>query len=45
MLSLCFIGYGLGMMVDLMCGVMSDSQYAYKVRRWTTSDRKDSDQI
>merc|ERR1711860_236122 len=27
-------------MVDLMCGVMSDSQYAYKVRRWTTSDRK-----
>ncbi len=31
-------GYGLGMFVELICGLMSGSAYAHKVRRWTEHD-------
>ena len=27
-------GYGLGMMVDIFCGIMAGSKYANNVRRW-----------
>ncbi len=28
-------GYGLGMMVDLFCGLMSGSHYGANIRHWT----------
>ena len=27
-------GFGLGMMVDILCGVLAGSKYANQVRRW-----------
>ena len=32
-------GYGLGMFVELLCGLTSGSMYAHKVRRWTEHHR------
>ena len=33
-------GYGLGMMVDVLCGVMSGSTFGPNVRIWKTRGRK-----
>jgi LDH2 family malate/lactate/ureidoglycolate dehydrogenase len=32
-------GYGLGIFVELICGIMSGSAYAHKVRKWTNHDK------
>ena len=29
-------GYGLAMMVELLCGLMSGSKYAHNIRHWTS---------
>jgi LDH2 family malate/lactate/ureidoglycolate dehydrogenase len=29
-------GYGLAMMVELLCGLMSGSKYAQNIRHWTS---------
>jgi len=32
-------GYGLGMMVEIFCGILSGSHYSTNVRRWGATDR------
>lgn len=32
-------GYGLGMMVEVFCGLLSGSSFGPNVRRWKTNDR------
>ncbi|XP_042209707.1 uncharacterized oxidoreductase YjmC-like isoform X2 [Homarus americanus] len=33
-------GYGLGMLVEIFCGIMSGGQYGPNVRRWMQTDRE-----
>lgn len=32
-------GYGLGMMVEVFCGILAGAQYSNKVRTWKVTDR------
>ena len=32
-------GYGLGMMVEVFCGLLSGASFGPNVRRWKTNDR------
>ena len=32
-------GYGLAMMVEIFCGILSGGAYGNKIRRWKTTDR------
>ena len=32
-------GFGLGMMVEIFCGILSGSHYSTNVRRWGATDR------
>lgn len=32
-----FKGYGLAMMVETLCGILGDANYAHKIRRWGTT--------
>jgi LDH2 family malate/lactate/ureidoglycolate dehydrogenase len=34
-------GYGLAMMVELLCGLMSGSKYAQNIRHWTSYSEVD----
>ena len=31
---LCEIGYGLGMMVEVLCGILGGGNYSNNIRRW-----------
>ncbi|KAF4518323.1 hypothetical protein B566_EDAN009111 [Ephemera danica] len=33
-------GYGLALLVELLCGIMADATYGPNVRRWMTTDRE-----
>ncbi len=33
-------GYGLGMMVEVFCGILSGASYGPKVRRWKGTERE-----
>ena len=32
-------GYGLGMLVEIFCGILADSEYANNIRAWKKTDR------
>ena len=32
-------GYGLAMMVEMICGVLGGGPYAHHIREWTVADR------
>lgn len=32
-------GYGLGMMVEVFCGILAGAQYSNKIRTWKVTDR------
>nr|CAH8869752.1 unnamed protein product [Trichobilharzia regenti] len=32
-------GYGLGMLVEILCGIIADAAYGPNIRRWMTTDR------
>ena len=33
-------GYGLGMMVEMFCGVMADAKYGPNIRKWKDNNRE-----
>ena len=38
-------GYGLAMMVEVMCGMMGGGQYAHHIRKWTGGDNRVADMV
>ena len=32
-------GYGLGMLVEIFCGILADAEYANNIRAWKKTDR------
>lgn len=41
-----FKGYGLGMMVEILCGILGGGNYSNKVRRWgSTNDEANLGQV
>ena len=38
-------GYGLAMMVEVMCGMMGGGMYAHHIRKWTGEDHRPADLV
>ena len=38
-------GYGLGMMVELMCGMLGGGMYAHHIRKWTSTEHRPADLV
>jgi LDH2 family malate/lactate/ureidoglycolate dehydrogenase len=36
-------GYGLGMMVEVMCGMLGGGMYAHHIRKWTSDEHRPAD--
>ena len=32
-------GYGLAMLVEILCGIMADADYGSNIRKWRNTDR------
>lgn len=38
-------GYGLAMMVEVMCGMLGGSTYAHHIRKWTGEEHRKADLV
>ena len=47
--SVCFPagykGYGLAMMVEVMCGMLGGGTYAHHIRKWSRDDQRPADLV